>query len=95
MEARLAGGKLVLAGDYGVFNKGYIRVGLLDWSGRQIKELSGKVEVTPLEAVEISKIVKAVEGSSIPEDAAEAVIYAYSTKGELLGELDRARILGD
>jgi hypothetical protein len=95
LEARLGGGRLILAGDYGVFYKGYIRVGLLDWSGRQIKDISGKVEVTPLEAVVISKIVKAVEGSSIPEDAAEAAIYIYSPKGELLGELDRCRILGD
>jgi len=91
LSAELRNGKLILAGSFGIFYKGNMRLALLDGNDDEIKKVSVKLPVTPLRALVLSQ-TKLAQDIKVPENAEKLAIYLYDTKGRLLGQLAGTKI---
>jgi len=91
LSAELRDGKLILAGSFGIFYKGNMRLALLDGNDNEIKKAPDELPVTPLQPLILSQI-KLAKDIKVPENAEKLAIYLYDMKGQFLGELAGTKI---
>jgi hypothetical protein len=92
LSAELQNGRLVLDGHFGIFYKGTAHLVFLDENDSEIKKVTDKVPVTPLQPFILSQ-TQLTEDITIPENAAKLAIYVYDAKGEFIGELAKTPIV--
>lgn len=94
LSAKLHRGKLILAGQFGVFYEANCRLRLLDGNSNEVAGLSPQLTVGPLKPLVLSRMPRLVD-IDVPASAEGIAIYLYDTKGQLLGELARSQIQKD
>ena len=90
LRAKAKGGKLELAGSFGVFYKGAVEMVLLDKAGKPVGKGGDRVVVTPAQPLILAKT--ALSAVAVPAGAATARLVVKDPKGRVLGELTRAAI---
>ena len=76
---------IAVAGTYGVFYPGAVRVVLVNDSGREVAAVDS-LEVTPLDSVSLAKTYRLTAGATI------LVLKAYDLYGEMTGILDSVTV---
>jgi hypothetical protein len=79
-----------LSGSFGVFYDGAARLAFISPSGRKTEALGASVEVSPLNALDLSQTPGLTDGVIVPAGAKAIAILVYDKQGKMRGELARA-----
>jgi len=93
LGAKVDGGKLAAQGSFGLFFEGTVDLVFLGQDGWPIGKVGGPIEVSPLEALEIVRILKTVGDVEVPEGAAKLVVNMHDKDTGFIGELGRTEIV--
>ena len=91
LVAKLKNRTLSLAGTYGVFYEGSIRISLIDAEDRQTTLLEA-VPISPAEPLNMKQISATLEQSKMPPDAVSIAIDLINNNGKTLGRLAQTKI---
>jgi hypothetical protein len=73
-----------------VFYDGAARLAFISPSGRKTEALGASVEVSPLNALDLSQTPGLTDGVIVPAGAKAIAILVYDKQGKMRGELARA-----
>jgi len=93
LTAKLYNGEFIIDGQFGLFYKANCQLVFLDENDNEIKKVNGALPVTPLQPLIFSQMLISAGDIDVPENADKLAIHLYDTKGNLLGQLDRTKIL--